>query len=50
MLRRSLLAATAMALALPAAAQDNTIRVLAPTWVGFANGTLVATWEPELED
>jgi NitT/TauT family transport system substrate-binding protein len=36
MLRRSLLAATAMALALPAAAQDNTIRILAPTWVGFA--------------
>jgi NitT/TauT family transport system substrate-binding protein len=36
MLRRSLLAATAMALTLPAAAQDNTIRILAPTWVGFA--------------
>jgi NitT/TauT family transport system substrate-binding protein len=36
MLRRSLLAATAMSLALPAAAQDNTIRILAPTWVGFA--------------
>ena len=36
MLRRSLLAATAMAAALPAAAQDTTIRVLAPTWVGFA--------------
>lgn len=36
MLRRSLLAASALALALPAAAQDNTIRVLAPTWVGFA--------------
>lgn len=36
MLRRSLLAATAISLALPAAAQDNTIRVLAPTWVGFA--------------
>ena len=36
MLRRSLLAATAIAAALPAAAQDNTIRVLAPTWVGFA--------------
>jgi NitT/TauT family transport system substrate-binding protein len=36
MLRRSLLTATAISLALPAAAQDNTIRVLAPTWVGFA--------------
>ena len=36
MLRRSLLAATAISLALPAAAQDTTIRVLAPTWVGFA--------------
>lgn len=36
MLRRSLLAATAVSLALPAAAQDNTIRILAPTWVGFA--------------
>jgi NitT/TauT family transport system substrate-binding protein len=36
MLRRSLLAATAISLALPAAAQDNAIRVLAPTWVGFA--------------
>lgn len=36
---RSLLCATAvaaLAAALPAAAQDNTIRVLAPTWVGFA--------------
>lgn len=35
---RSLLSATALAslLALPAAAQDDTIRVLAPTWVGFA--------------
>jgi NitT/TauT family transport system substrate-binding protein len=36
MLRRSLLTATALAAALPAAAQDNTIRILAPTWVGFA--------------
>jgi NitT/TauT family transport system substrate-binding protein len=36
MLRLSLLAATAATLALPATAQDNTIRVLAPTWVGFA--------------
>jgi NitT/TauT family transport system substrate-binding protein len=36
MLRRSLLATAAIALALPAAAQDSTIRVLAPTWVGFA--------------
>lgn len=29
-------AAAALALALPAAAQDNRIRILAPTWVGFA--------------
>ncbi len=36
MLRRSLLATAAILLALPAAAQDNTIRILAPTWVGFA--------------
>jgi NitT/TauT family transport system substrate-binding protein len=36
MLRRSVLAAFAASLALPAAAQDNTIRILAPTWVGFA--------------
>ncbi len=38
MVARSLLSATALAtlLALPAAAQDTTIRVLAPTWVGFA--------------
>ena len=38
MAARSLLSATALAtlLALPAAAQDTTIRVLAPTWVGFA--------------
>jgi NitT/TauT family transport system substrate-binding protein len=36
MLRRSLLTATALVAALPAAAQDNTIRILAPTWVGFA--------------
>ena len=21
-----------------------------PTWVGFANGTLIAKWEPELDD
>ncbi len=41
--RRSLACATAVAAlaaglvaALPAAAQDNTIRVLSPTWVGFA--------------
>jgi NitT/TauT family transport system substrate-binding protein len=36
MLRRSLLATAAFALGLPAAAQDSTIRILAPTWVGFA--------------
>jgi NitT/TauT family transport system substrate-binding protein len=36
MLRRSLLATAAFAFALPAAAQDSTIRILAPTWVGFA--------------
>lgn len=39
MFRLSLCSATAIAAlsaALPAAAQDNTIRVLAPTWVGFA--------------
>jgi NitT/TauT family transport system substrate-binding protein len=39
-MRRSRLLGTATALAvalsLPATAQDNTIRVLAPTWVGFA--------------
>lgn len=38
MSRWPLLSATAVAalVAIPAAAQDNTIRVLAPTWVGFA--------------
>jgi len=38
MISRSRLSATALTafIALPAAAQDNTIRVLAPTWVGFA--------------
>jgi NitT/TauT family transport system substrate-binding protein len=36
MLRRALLAATTLSLAMPAAAQDNVIRILAPTWVGFA--------------
>lgn len=36
MFHRSLLAATTALLALPAAAQDNTISILAPTWVGFA--------------
>jgi NitT/TauT family transport system substrate-binding protein len=36
MLRRSLFASAAIVLGLPAAAQDNTIRILAPTWVGFA--------------
>lgn len=38
MLLRSLLSASALfgLVGLPAAAQDNTIRVLAPTWVGFA--------------
>ncbi len=36
MVRRSLLTAATIAVALPAVAQDATIRVLAPTWVGFA--------------
>ena len=34
--RRTLVCATALCTALPAAVQAHTIRVLAPTWVGFA--------------